>query len=407
MATYILTKKGNRQASKRLFESTDKYKKAYERLADDVFSRVDEGEGGKYEMAFNRLTNAIYGDVGESVTTPSSLRLQGFNVNAGDSEDDDVENGGHTDTSDTATNERPDELIDDEKAEKSASASRGMDFIKSIRDKHPVLSKDEERKMIDEYLKRGDRDGLNKELVLHNIALVAPFIKNFYLTYHWDSDEMVSMGYEALCKAAKHFEPSRGIKFSTFAYSYLRDMFNRRKEYGAGERVSRASRSLDAKVRGNGGDSGNTTYGDKLLDTVDDRDGIFGNSVTKKLSDHDYKDFIDRMFDIAKLDLYERRVIKAIYIDGISVVDANKELGMNVSKQTMYSVIDEALYKMRHALTNRGFTKKADIDEVIERMDKPNYLGLRRSMNKLRSKSDDYADYIVKKGEMMRKMGRV
>ena len=101
-----------------------------------------------------------------------------------------------------------------------------MKYLQSIAEKYPPFkTKEEERKMIENRLKRNDIDGLRDELVLRNVGLVSTIGKSWSDFY--DPDELASYGIEGLTRAASSFDYRCGTKFSTYAAfairSYLRN----------------------------------------------------------------------------------------------------------------------------------------------------------------------------------------
>lgn len=376
MSTHILENRRIGEAYSGMSDDGNgRYKKAFDRLADGVFGdEIDESER-KYEMAFNRLADAVYGDIDESdgQTTLASLGLGDFGHRNTDGEenDDDVQNGGNVSAPTVARNtgSGSDTNSDDEAGEPSEKAvSSYSDMIGRIRAQHPVQTFEEERKMIDEYLGRGDREGLNAELALHNIGLTLPFIRRYYATYYADKDEMASMGYEALMNAAHGFDPERGIKFSTYAYPYLQNTFTRKMVYTPGERVSRKSNSLDAKMKSAKGDSDDSTYGEHgIYNDVADRSGMFG---AKELHEIEYKGFIDRIYDISELTATERSVLNAMFDDGRTLADVADRLGFNGAGNVDF-VRRRALKKIHNALELRGMHSKTDVLAHSDRIEIP------------------------------------
>ena len=83
---------------------------------------------------------------------------------------------------------------------------------------YPVLSKKQERELIDKYA--NDRTTLNNLLILHNARMVYNMAKK-YSTKSEDFDEMLARGFLGLAIAANRFELDRDIKFSTYAYMWI------------------------------------------------------------------------------------------------------------------------------------------------------------------------------------------
>lgn len=59
-----------------------------------------------------------------------------------------------------------------------------------------------------------------EEVLTHGRALIYHFIKN--LNLHEHNEDLMQTGYEGLMQAVRRFDPEKGAKFSTFAFSYIR-----------------------------------------------------------------------------------------------------------------------------------------------------------------------------------------
>ena len=62
-----------------------------------------------------------------------------------------------------------------------------------------------------------------QELAANNMGLVPYIVKQYFsrLSY-FERDDLYSIGYYGLCKAARDFDPERGCKFATVAAKYIR-----------------------------------------------------------------------------------------------------------------------------------------------------------------------------------------
>ena len=87
-----------------------------------------------------------------------------------------------------------------------------------MKDKTKLLSKDEERALIEQL--RNDPDTLQRELVMHNIRLVFNIAKKYSMSAK-SFDDIVGDALAALCYAAKKFDLDKNIKFSTYATNWI------------------------------------------------------------------------------------------------------------------------------------------------------------------------------------------
>lgn len=62
-----------------------------------------------------------------------------------------------------------------------------------------------------------------QKLVVDNMAL-APYVVNKYFPHitYFEKEDMYSIGYIAMCRAARDFDPKRGWKYVTLAGKYIR-----------------------------------------------------------------------------------------------------------------------------------------------------------------------------------------
>lgn len=108
-------------------------------------------------------------------------------------------------------------------------------FFGGVRDKDDrfrILSKDEERELIEKY--KDDRRELEYRLVTHNIFLAIGFASKQQYRFK-DFDELIALSMYGLMDAAKSFDPSKGWRFNTYAVWYLKKhvlkQFYVKKEY--------------------------------------------------------------------------------------------------------------------------------------------------------------------------------
>ena len=67
-----------------------------------------------------------------------------------------------------------------------------------------------------------------EELIINNQALVYAIAKKYYYLVDWSHQEdIVQEGMEGLVLAANRYEPSKGFRFSTFAYHYIQGHMRR------------------------------------------------------------------------------------------------------------------------------------------------------------------------------------
>lgn len=90
--------------------------------------------------------------------------------------------------------------------------------LKASSTQYPVLTKEQEREMIEAHA--DDRDKLNFLLFMHNIRTVFNQAKA-YISRTNDYDSLVQNGMLGLAEAVRRFDPSRNIKFCTYASTWV------------------------------------------------------------------------------------------------------------------------------------------------------------------------------------------
>lgn len=95
----------------------------------------------------------------------------------------------------------------------------GVDYyIKSIY-KIPLLTVEEEEEVL-KKVKEGDRDALSK-LIKSNLRFVINIAKR-YAGYNIPFQDIISAGNLGLIEAAKRYDPSRGVKFISYAVWWIK-----------------------------------------------------------------------------------------------------------------------------------------------------------------------------------------
>ncbi|MDR1475344.1 MAG: RNA polymerase factor sigma-32 [Holosporales bacterium] len=84
----------------------------------------------------------------------------------------------------------------------------------------PMLEKDEEFTLMSRWLKNEDRKSLTK-IVESHMRLVAKVAKG-YRGYGLPLDELIAEGHIGIMQALKHFQPSKGFRFATYAIHWIR-----------------------------------------------------------------------------------------------------------------------------------------------------------------------------------------
>lgn len=161
----------------------------------------------------------------------------------------------------------------------NANTTKLINEIKNSKDQYPVLSKEEERKLIEKY--RDNRDELNRRLCLHNVKMVFSMAKSF-VTKTRDFDSLVQNGMLGLMEAARRFDIDKNIKFCTYAAIWIKKYFSMY-YYTAQYKLDQATSSLDEPA----------AFGS---DDADDETSFMENSLHKYV-DPTYQDTVRSVDD--------------------------------------------------------------------------------------------------------------
>lgn len=96
-------------------------------------------------------------------------------------------------------------------------------YLSDIGKMPSVLSREEEKNLADR-IKKGDRDALNT-LVESNLRFVVKIAKR-YRGYSIPIQDLINEGNLGLIEAAKRFDPSRKVRFISYAIWWIRQMIN-------------------------------------------------------------------------------------------------------------------------------------------------------------------------------------
>lgn len=118
------------------------------------------------------------------------------------------------------------EEIEDEEFISSLETVGLSNFLVDI-GQYRVLSREEEYEMFKEYNKAHDEEIRNK-IICYNVKLVVAVAKKILKTNNKMSfDDMINEGVIGLIRAIEKFDYTRGYKFSTYAFQWIRQAINR------------------------------------------------------------------------------------------------------------------------------------------------------------------------------------
>lgn len=230
------------------------------------------------------------------------------------------------------------------------STTQLLNELKSNPKQYPPLNKAQERELIEKY--RNDRDKLNELLYMHNIRLVFNMAKK-YATKTPDFDSMVSDCLYGLAEACQRFDIDKGIKFSTYATTWI-FKYCLSSYYAKSNEIDKASISLNSatsysNVKLNNGNE--ITFENYVNEYVDPSCTI-SKSIDSELSANEQlnicKSLLQKMNDDTSLSATD----KAVFIDSFYNREKTKDIAkkFDITTQNVAQIKNKILSKFKDIL---------------------------------------------------------
>jgi RNA polymerase sigma-32 factor len=87
--------------------------------------------------------------------------------------------------------------------------------------RYPLLTEEEERRLTEEYRRTQD-PGVARKLVLSNLRLVIKIAMDYYYKVFCNLSDLIQEGNIGLMLAVKKYNPSKGIRFPSYAQFWIR-----------------------------------------------------------------------------------------------------------------------------------------------------------------------------------------
>ncbi len=206
----------------------------------------------------------------------------------------------------------------------STLLSAGKSCYKAILEKYPPLDMKQEQAMIKDYMSRKDREGLEHELVMHNVGLIAKVGRPWKHFYAYESGDIFSIGVMALYKAAKMFDVTLGYKFSSYAVPVLKTALTR-ESWKYRNKTDELSVSMD-----------------KTVAASDDESYTLGDFIQAKIPE-EYKVIHDPMQQIENSDTIETlmNIVGYSYLSKSQQKDIDVFIRYHLSDKTNAETLQE------------------------------------------------------------------
>lgn len=226
-----------------------------------------------------------------------------------------------------------------------------MNLLKNSKTQYPTLSKKQEQDLIEEY--KNDREQLNKRLIMHNVKLVFNMAKK-YMSKTNDYDGLVQDGMQGLAEAANRFDLDKNIKFSTYAFIWIKKYMTMN-FYGKQIEIDKRSTSLNmpnisASAKSN---NGNEVTLENYVNEYIDLSCQILKTTSHDLSANEQLDICKNLMKNLEADNSLSATDKAIFVDMFYNKEKPRELAekYKVTMQEIAHLKSAILGKFKNILT--------------------------------------------------------
>ena len=232
------------------------------------------------------------------------------------------------------------------------STTKLINELKQSSTQYPPLNKQQERNLIEQY--RDDRDKLNELLYMHNIRLAFNMAKK-YATKTNDFDSLVSDCLYGLSIACQRFDIDKGIKFSTYATSWifkycLSSFYDKQNE------IDRVSISINephlcSKMKSN---NGNEVTFENYVNEYVDLSVSHSKSIDAELNEFEMSDICKNLMKKFNTDKSLSAIDKHVFIDGVFNREKTKDIAekYNIAASDVMKIKSKVLSKFKNILLN-------------------------------------------------------
>lgn len=232
------------------------------------------------------------------------------------------------------------------------STTKLINILKNSDTQYLPLNKQEERKLIEKY--RNNRTKLNELLYMHNIRLAFNMAKK-YATKTNDFDSLVSDCLYGLSIACQRFDIDKGIKFSTYAtswiFKYCLSSFYDKQNILDKSTISLNSTSNYLKTKSNNGNE--VTFENYINEYIEP--SITYKSIDDELSSIEMNSICKVLLDKLNDDTSLSSVDKQVFIDYIYHKEKARDISSKygISVKDIMSIKSKILTKFKNILSNK------------------------------------------------------
>ena len=224
-----------------------------------------------------------------------------------------------------------------------------IEQLKNNPKQYPPLNKTQEQELIYQY--KNDRDKLNELLYMHNIRLAFNMAKR-YATKTNDFDSLVSNCLYGLAVACQRFDITKGIKFSTYATSWifkycLSGFYDKQNE------IDKVSMSIHEPRMSSKNDGNEMTFENYLNDSIDQSCTNY-KTIDQDLDQAEMTDICKDLLERLEEDISLSSTDKNVFIDHVIYKEKSKDIAekYGIDQREVGSIKSRVLSKFKDILSS-------------------------------------------------------
>lgn len=242
----------------------------------------------------------------------------------------------------------------------SDNLTKLLNSINKNKEQYKILTREEELELISQY-RDTNLPHLKKLLICHNLCLAISFSKKYNST-SVDYDSLLQDAIYGLCIAAEKFDFDAGVKFSRYAYIWIKKYALSSYYERHNMHIGLNSVSLDMSVSDNSGDNTNATILQEIFDIEVESEGsqydkyLNCTSVANEYERGDtdnaygkyYKEIIHIVETSADITIEEKKIFKGLFVNGETISNVAESLNKSIQnirykRQKVLNYIKEKL----------------------------------------------------------------